>query len=107
MPTGDIVCLQRSLIAFSAEDALVSDYAITWFRQIGMCVETGIKKRDRHAAAGESFISIHAQRRRQHEIILLKNSRMRLDLAFRAAKQLETASTNLIGIRRGSIRDDD
>jgi len=55
------------LIAISAEDAFVSDDSICRLSQIGMRVEAGIKKSDRYTAARESFISIHAQRRRQDE----------------------------------------
>ena len=69
-----------------------------------MRVESGIKEGDRHAAAGESFICIHAQRRRQDEIILLKNCGVRFDLPFCAAKDFETRPTDFPRLAVGSGR---
>src|SRR5215831_4497599 len=73
VPTRDVVGVERSLVAFLGKDAVVSEHAIARLGQIGMTIEAGIEKGNRDAAAGESFVSIHSQRRRQNEIVLLEN----------------------------------
>src|SRR5256885_14724661 len=76
MPARDIVGFQGSLVTFFGKDAVVSKDAIGWHCQIGMGVESGVEKSDRHSAAGESFVRVHTQRRWQNEIILLEYQRV-------------------------------
>ena len=76
MPARDIVGFERSLVTFFGKNAVVSKDAVGRRRQIGMGVESGAEKSDRHSAAGESFVRVHPQGRWQNEIILLEYQRM-------------------------------
>src|SRR2546425_4290179 len=101
MPTRDIVGFQRRLVTFLGKDAVVSKDAVRWRRQVGMRVESGVKKSDRHSAAGESFVRVHPQGCGQNKIILLENLRMRFNLALRAIEEFDATTTDfgLVGHR--------
>ena len=86
MPTGDIVCVERSIVAFSRKDAVIGNDPVARLSQVLMRVKAGIEERDRHAATGETFIGIHAERRGEHKSVLLKDGGMRIDLPLRPLK---------------------
>src|SRR3989442_15244648 len=102
MPTRDIVGFQRRLVTFFGKDAVVSKNAVRWRRQVGMRVESGVKKSDRHSAAGESIVRVHPQGCGQNKIILLEYLRMRFNLALRAIEEFDAATADFSrGSRRG------
>src|ERR1700740_3408270 len=69
-----------------------------------MRIEARIEEGYSHAAAAKAFVSLHSQRRRQHEIILLKNGGVRLDLSLRAGKYLDAAAADVCGFSGRGIR---
>src|SRR5882762_3512658 len=69
-----------------------------------MRVESRIEKSDRYSAAGERFMRIHAQRRRQDVVVLIKYRDMRFDLCFRPFQKLQTLGANRGWLFSGSVR---
>ena len=82
MPTGNIVRFQGCLVALFRENAVIRDNSIAGLSQVGMSVKAGVEKCHSHAAPGESFISVHAQRRRQNKVVLVKDACMRFNLSL-------------------------
>src|SRR3989442_14759926 len=107
MPTRDIVGFQRRLVTFFGKDAVVSKNAVRWRGQVRMRVESGVKKSDRHSAAGESFVRVHPQRCGQNKIILLENLRMRFNLALRAIEEFDATTADFSRVGHRCVRCDD
>src|SRR5687767_727649 len=94
MPAGNVSCLQRGWIFGCIEDAVVSKDAIDWSGQVRMCIEPGIEECNSDPFSREALIGIHAQGRWQHEACLLEDCSVRIDLALRSLKYLQTLNTN-------------
>src|SRR5688572_21109292 len=102
MPAGNIDCFERSLVIFSVEDTVISKNAVRGRGEIRVSVETRIKKSDRHAAAGEAFVGVKPQRRRQDITVLLKHSRVRIELALGATEERDAVGADPGYIAAGS-----
>src|SRR5262249_42706309 len=99
--TGNIVTVQRSFVSLCSENTVVSLNPIVWLSQVRVCIKAGIQKRDRDAASGETLVRVHSQSRRQHKIVLLENTFVRLNLSLRPVEDFDAGGTDLFG--RGGI----
>ena len=75
-----------------------------WGREIGMSIESGIQKRDRHITARESFVNVHSQRSGQDKIVLRKDGRMRFDLPLRPTEEFKATTASFGGVDRRRVR---
>src|ERR1700752_3905574 len=69
-----------------------------------MRIKTGVEKGNSDTSTGKSLIGIHPQRRRQHQVVLFEDYRVRFDLSQSAREKLKTTRACLVGINRGGVR---
>jgi hypothetical protein len=107
VPTGNVACVQRSVVTRGGEDAVIGNDAISW-----LCLDRNAHKtpsREKPWSRRARKLLVRASMRkgcRQDERTLFKHGRVGIDLPLRSLKQLGTARAYFFyagRVRRGEL----